>query len=319
MRKIIAGVTVIIMSAVASIGIASAAGSPTVKAVLAPFRWVANGMSFTGDAAFHNGKEYVPGSINYEGTTYIPIRRAAEALGFAVEWDAATATATLSDSDNEEDPISDVPGKYPSAAYTLQTAIRQDANVFSLMKEEGSPVARLKRGQSAVVLGEAGDGWLKIIANASIGYVRLDATDFVPSLKRPAWEQRADSIIEAGLAYLGTPYEFDADLGQTQTFDCSSYVNYLYEMLGMDFPRNSRQQSKLGETVAYENVRKGDLLFFTTPKRSSKSGTSRIGHVAIALGDDKVLHTYRSGIGVTVTLLDGHWKGRLITAKRVLK
>jgi hypothetical protein len=318
MRKMVIGSVLVGLCTIAGVGMASASGNAAVEAVLAPFRWVANGVSFSGQTVFHNGKEHVPGSLNYKGTTYIPIRRAAEALGLTVHWDAATLTATLSDSDSEEDPVSDVPGKYPNAAFTLQAAMLQDVHVYPSMTEEASPVASLKRGQSAVVLGEVGGGWLKVIANASIGYVRLDATDFVPFSERPVWEQRADSIIEAGLAFLGTPYEFDADLGQTETFDCSSYVNYLYEMHGLDVPRNSRQQSELGETVAFEDVRKGDLLFFTTPKRDSRTGTARVGHVAIALGDDKVLHTYRTGIGVTVTLLDDHWKGRLITVKRVL-
>ena len=120
------------------------------------------------------------------------------------------------------------------------------------------------------------------------------------------------------MKYLGTPYKFDASLGQTATFDCSSFVNYIYGLLDIKLPRNSRQQSKIGEEVSRDQIRKGDLLYFTTPARKDKEGVNRIGHVAVYLGDNKVLHTYRSGIGVTVTELDSNWNNRMIKAMRVI-
>lgn len=320
MKKWKTSVAVICVGAATATGIsfASAATLPAVEAVLSPFRWMANGTTYHGDTKFHNGTEQVPGSLNYKGTTYIPIRVAAEALGLSVQWDAKTSTATLSDSESEDDPVSDVPGKYPNASFTVTTTVQKGTPLYTRTDEAGSTVATLKSGQSVVVLNEVGGGWLKVVAGTSLGYVPMRTTNYVPFSKRPAWEQTADSIIETGLAFLGTPYEFDADLGQTATFDCSSYVNYLYEMHGMDFPRNSRQQSKLGETVAYRDLRKGDLLFFTTPKRADNEGLDRIGHIAIYVGGGKVLHTFRTGIGVTVTQLDDNWKDRFITAKRVI-
>lgn len=318
MKKWIASLSAVCLCAITALHAASAAKLTTVEAVLAPFRWMANDSVFSGDEKFFNGTTYVPGSINVQGTTYIPIRKAAEALGYSVQWDAAKGTAVLADSESEDDPVSDVPGKYPNAAYTVSAKIKEASALYQTMDRNGNKAAELKNGQSVVVIGETGNGWLKAIAGSAIGFVPMKATSYVPFSERPAWEQTADSIIEAGLAFLGTPYEFDADLGQTNTFDCSSFVNYLYEMHGMDFPRNSRQQSKLGKTVALDDARKGDLLFFTTPKRADREGIDRVGHVAIYVGEGKVLHTFRTGIGVTVTQLDDHWKNRLITVKRVI-
>ena len=319
MRKWMTGAAAVCVVAIAGTNLVAAAAPASVDAVLAAFRWSANGQSFASDTTFHNGKERVPGSMNYKGTTYIPIRMAAEALGLTVHWDAKTSTATLVDSENDDDPVSDVPGKYPNASYTVSAKLLKGAVLYKDMDEKGPSVgAGLKAGQSVVVLAEAGDGWLKVVADGRIGYARTGATDYVPFAKRPEWERTADSIIEAGLAYLGTPYEFDASLGQTATFDCSSFVNYLYEMHGMDMPRNSRQQSGLGKPVAFDDLRKGDLLFFTTPKRADKEGVDRVGHVAIYVGGGKVLHTFRVGIGVTVTQLDDHWKGRFLSAKRII-
>jgi cell wall-associated NlpC family hydrolase len=306
------------LTACVGAGVISAGSLPSVEALLTPFHWKANGKLYSSQANFHNGKELVPGSLNYKGTTYIPIRSAAEALGLAVSWDADSATATLVDSESDEDPVSDVPGKYPNAAFTIETALKADAHLYANTDIKGKPIKSLSKGYQVIVLDEVGEGWLKVVAGPTLGYLPAAVTNYIPSAQRPPWEQKADSIIEAGLAFLGTPYEFNADLGQTATFDCSSYLNYLYEMHGIDMPRNSRQQSGLGIEVSYENLRKGDLVFFTTPKRADYIGVKRIGHVAIYLGGGKILHTYRKGIGVTITAMNSHWEKRMVTARRLI-
>lgn len=127
-----------------------------------------------------------------------------------------------------------------------------------------------------------------------------------------------NQIICKGLDYLGTPYQFDAPSYQSKTFDCSSFVQYLYGMYGIQLPRNSRQQFLKGKSVRYKNRRKGDLLFFTTRDRKNKEGLSKIGHVAIYIGNDLMLHTKRNGKGVTIEKINRYWKNALIGVKRVI-
>ncbi|MDQ0903842.1 cell wall-associated NlpC family hydrolase [Paenibacillus sp. V4I7] len=59
-------------------------------------------------------------------------------------------------------------------------------------------------------------------------------------------------------------------------------------------------------------------MFFTTPKRKNKIGIDRIGHGAVYLGNGLMLHTFRKGIGVTISELNSSWKERFVQAKRVL-
>jgi len=128
-----------------------------------------------------------------------------------------------------------------------------------------------------------------------------------------AWSaSKADAILRTGNKYLGTPYEFGAKYGQTRTFDCSSFVKYVYAQNGIDLPRTSRQQAKVGKTVTLGQLRKGDLVFF----KSAGSSSKRITHVAIYAGDNKLLHTYGKG-GVKYTEFSSYWKSRFVTAKRV--
>ncbi|KRE49927.1 C40 family peptidase [Paenibacillus sp. Soil724D2] len=136
--------------------------------------------------------------------------------------------------------------------------------------------------------------------------------------KEPSWKRKADHLIVKGFGFLGTPYVFGAKSDQTDSFDCSSFLKYIFISQGVSLPRDSRQQSQLGTEVSMDQLREGDLVFFTTPKRKNKSGIDRIGHVAVYLGNGLMLHTFRPGIGVTISELNGSWKDRFVKAKRVL-
>ncbi|SDN37414.1 NlpC/P60 family protein [Paenibacillus sp. yr247] len=134
----------------------------------------------------------------------------------------------------------------------------------------------------------------------------------------PSWKREADHLIVKGLGFLGTPYVYGAKTGQTDSFDCSSFLKYIFVSQGVSLPRDSRQQSQRGTEVSIDQLREGDLVFFTTPNRKNKSGIEHIGHVAVYLGNGLILHTFRPGIGVTVSELNGSWKERFVEARRVL-
>ncbi|OBZ14253.1 hydrolase [Bacillus sp. FJAT-27264] len=118
----------------------------------------------------------------------------------------------------------------------------------------------------------------------------------------------ADNIIATGLKFQGTPYKFGAKAGNTSSFDCSSFTQYVFKQNGVTLPRTSTQQSTAGTYVSRSQLQPGDLVFFYSP----------IHHVAIYMGDGKILHTYGKG-GVTVTNLNsGWWDSHYTTARRVL-
>ena len=53
----------------------------------------------------------------------------------------------------------------------------------------------------------------------------------------------------------------------------------------------TRTQVKQGKYVAKSDIRRGDCLFFTNEDRQYNTGIERVGHVAIYLGDNYILHT----------------------------
>lgn len=122
-----------------------------------------------------------------------------------------------------------------------------------------------------------------------------------------------------GRQYLGTPYKFGAKMGQTRTFDCSSFTKTVYAKIGITLPRVTRDQAKRGTYVSKNNLKVGDLLFFSTPGRVNKKGYDKIGHVGIYVGHGTMLHTYGEGGVKYSTITKGWWKDHYVTARRVIQ
>ncbi|WP_243292611.1 C40 family peptidase [Bacillus sp. FJAT-47783] len=126
-------------------------------------------------------------------------------------------------------------------------------------------------------------------------------------------------ILSTASSFLGTPYQFNAKPYETDTFDCSSFTQYVYGQCGVYLPRNSRQQFQIGTFVPIDKISLCDLLFFTTKKRQNLHGIDRIGHVAIYLGEGKMIHTYPKGKKVKVSSFTENWRKLYIGAKRVIR
>src|SRR5690606_33138723 len=77
--------------------------------------------------------------------------------------------------------------------------------------------------------------------------------------------------------------------------DCSGLVQSVYRLHGIDMPRDSDQQARLGDEIPagreFSNLRPGDLLYFA-------EGTSRISHVAISTGGARIIHAALGSGGV---------------------
>jgi cell wall-associated NlpC family hydrolase len=119
---------------------------------------------------------------------------------------------------------------------------------------------------------------------------------------------KAWNIIHFADNFMGRPYKYGATTGNTRSFDCSSFVQYVYGKYGIHLPRTSRAQSRYGSYVSKSNLKPGDLVFFYSP----------VHHVAIYIGNGKILHTYGKP-GVTVSRLNApFWKKHYAFAKRVI-
>jgi cell wall-associated NlpC family hydrolase len=113
----------------------------------------------------------------------------------------------------------------------------------------------------------------------------------------------ADKVVSIALQYVGSPYVWAA--AGPDSFDCSGLVMYVYKQVGISLPHSSRMQAGYGVAVARDSLQPGDLLFFYTP----------IHHVAIYIGDGKMVHAAGVGKGVRI---DPVWTRSYNCARRIL-
>ncbi|SEB90605.1 C40 family peptidase [Paenibacillus sp. GP183] len=127
-----------------------------------------------------------------------------------------------------------------------------------------------------------------------------------------------NAVIQTAEKYLGVPYQFGAGpFPQTGSFDCSAFTQYVFGKNGVKLPRLSRQQAETGTLISRNNLRIGDLLFFSVPGRFKTNQT--VGHVGIYKGNMQMIHaSSKPENGVQISNIDSaYWKGTFLRARRV--
>ena len=97
----------------------------------------------------------------------------------------------------------------------------------------------------------------------------------------------AMAMVDYASKFIGTRYRSGAS--GPSAFDCSGFTSYVYKNFGITLSRSSRTQYLEGEKVSINNVKPGDLLFFS----SRGSGRGRVGHVAMVVSVDNEAGTCR--------------------------
>ncbi|MDE6059432.1 MAG: C40 family peptidase [Clostridia bacterium] len=171
------------------------------------------------------------------------------------------------------------------------------------------------------------NGWYETRYKGRTAYVSADAR-YTSLTSMEAGSEKIESVIQEGLKVLGTPYVYGAvrlhdgkgNLLKNFTdtaFDCSSLMQYMfYRGAGVNLNMNTRTQVSQGQEVAKKDIQRGDLLFFTNASRYNNTGLERIGHVALYLGDNYILHT-ASDYAKIEQISTTRWS-YYITARRVL-
>jgi probable lipoprotein NlpC len=119
---------------------------------------------------------------------------------------------------------------------------------------------------------------------------------------------RIHVLEDLAAAWVGTPYRRGGE--DARGVDCSALARSVLGELGVDLPRTTRAQQRVGDPVPPDDVAAGDLLFF-------RLGSSRVNHVGIALGAERFLHA-SSTRGVVIEWLgDRYFAHRLVEVRRV--
>jgi len=133
-------------------------------------------------------------------------------------------------------------------------------------------------------------------------------------------EDRVNVLVKKGIEStakkeLGKRYVWGAT--GPKTFDCSGFTMKVYRTAGINLPRVSRSQAKVGAKVAFDELQRGDMVFFDTEKHR----TGKVNHVGIYLEDGKFIHASSGNKKVVITSFEKKkfYKNRFLWGRRVIR
>lgn len=191
-----------------------------------------------------------------------------------------------------EEPEKPAPQK--TVTYIRVTATQVNVRI------NGSVVGQMEKGDCLAYLGTEGS-WYKTYYKNKEAFISRSYTELFKM--NASQSQKAEEVIALGTRFLGTAYVYGATrlhsgkgtlyAGFTSTkFDCSSFMQYLfYYGASVNLGLTTRNQVLQGKYVKATEIKRGDLLFFTNSSRKNYKGIERVGHVALYLGDNYILHT----------------------------
>ena len=130
-------------------------------------------------------------------------------------------------------------------------------------------------------------------------------------VRPPSTGLPADGYAIAGtaLALRGAPYRNGGS--DPSGFDCSGFVWYVLAQHGIAVPRTVSQQFQSGVDVTADELRAGDLVFFSTQSPG-------VSHVGMSIGGDEFVHAPSSRGDVRVERISArYWSSRYVGAKRM--
>ncbi len=172
-------------------------------------------------------------------------------------------------------------------------------NIRAQANTDSASLGKVQQGELLQYVKKAG-AWYETRYKNRTAFVSANAA-YTAVTEIGKGNETTEKIVAEGLLLLGTPYVYGAvryhdGNGKplknftTAQFDCSSLMQYIFlrgagKLLGL----TTRDQVRQG--IPATQLRRGDLLFFTNASRYNNTGIARVGHVALYLGDNYILHT----------------------------
>ena len=168
-------------------------------------------------------------------------------------------------------------------------------NVRSGASMSASVVGSYKKGDKVTCYGTSGS-WTKVNYNGTTRYVStqyLSAT--APSTSGSnsnsnsitSSVSKGQQVANYALQFVGNPYVYGGT-SLTNGADCSGFTQSVYKHFGYSIPRTSSAQRSAGRAVSWADRQVGDLICYS-------------GHVAIYIGNNKIVHASNSKDGIKIT------------------
>ena len=124
---------------------------------------------------------------------------------------------------------------------------------------------------------------------------------------------KGEEIVAYAKTFLGKPYVYGGS--SPSGFDCSGFTSYVYKHFGYTLSRSAAGQASNGTKVEKSELQPGDLVIF------KNNSLTKIGHVGIYIGDNKMIHASEPKTGVIITDIDSKaykYPQRYVMGRRIL-
>ena len=106
--------------------------------------------------------------------------------------------------------------------------------------------------------------------------------------------EKRQGIVDFALQFVGNPYVYGGT-SLTNGADCSGFVMSVFAEFGYELPRVAAAQCAASEKKSVADIEAGDLVFY---------GDGGIDHVALYIGDGKIVHASTAATGIKVSDYD---------------
>ncbi len=130
---------------------------------------------------------------------------------------------------------------------------------------------------------------------------------------------RPEEVVAFAKTLIGVPYLY-ASTDPAKGFDCSGFITYVFHHFGIIVPRSSIDFTLVGRPVDESQAMPGDLVLFTGTDSTEKF----VGHMGLVVANDQdgiqfIHSTSGKKYGVTISPLEGYYRGRYVKTIRIFK
>lgn len=160
-------------------------------------------------------------------------------------------------------------------------------------------------GDTFEVLDDLGNGWVKVRALDTEGYLPVSGNALVETASAQEIEEiqqeaiassdsyRRSQLVDYAMQFLGGKYQYGGSDPHTGV-DCSGFTRYvLLNGAGVNLARSSRYQAQQGTPVSADEMQPGDLLFY--------GSASNINHVGMYIGNGQIIHASTESTGIKIS------------------
>lgn len=194
---------------------------------------------------------------------------------------------------------------FGSGLYLTVSAIKNrspKASLLALLKGEPLPVQPWYVPPDLKDLGKGFGGGIPIPGTGNYSDASGNVGGGDKSGQTPSGAKRS-AVVSFAMAQMGERYVFGAS--GPNTWDCSGLTMRAYQQVGIKLPHHAASQQKMGTAVPLSSAQPGDLVFWGPVS----------GHVAIYLGNNKVIHAPKTGDVVKISDL---WDLKRVNVRSLL-